>query len=159
MKFSSFSSINWVGGNKKFCCLNQQTNFKQHGSDNAKGAEFTKLSMLPSSSKFEKNVLIKRLNVVLNGNYFTVMLWHGHKEEIILLSFFCTLWDTFRYFIHDFCLRKVFKLTKLSIPGYYPCTKRDYSIACKRNIHDNKPSLASTVFYLTPAGKPKNELR
>ena len=30
------------------------------------------------------------------------MFSHWHKDEIILLVLFYTLWDTFKYFIHDF---------------------------------------------------------
>ena len=73
LKFSLCSSTNSVGRNKTLCCFNHQSNFKQHDSNNAKGTEFTKLCTLPSSAE---NVLIKRLNVLLNGNYFTVMLSH-----------------------------------------------------------------------------------
>ena len=40
---------------RKFRRLNQQSNVKQNGSDNAKGAEvFTKLCMLPSSANVKK---------------------------------------------------------------------------------------------------------
>ena len=43
LKLSLFASTNWVGNHKKFRCLNQQSNLKLRGSDNAKGAEwFTK---------------------------------------------------------------------------------------------------------------------
>ena len=47
-----------------------ESSVKQHGSGNAKGAEFTKLCVFPSSANFKKNVLIKRLNVLVNGNVF-----------------------------------------------------------------------------------------
>ena len=56
---------------------------------------FTKFCMFPSSLK-------QKLNVLLNLNCFILIFSHWHEEEIILLVLFYTLWDTFKYFIHDF---------------------------------------------------------
>ena len=62
--------------------------------------------------------------------YFAVAVYYctGTRKKYILHFFFCTLWDNFRFFIHDYFFFLV-KLRKLLIPGYVPCSKGDYSIA------------------------------
>ena len=89
------------------------------------------------------------------------MLPHWHKEEIILMFFFYTLLDAFTQvqvlYRWRLCLGKIFRLTKpVSIPGYSPCTKGDYSITYTTNFHENIQRLALRVLYQTPAANPKN---
>jgi len=78
------------------------------------------------------------------------MLSNWHKEEIILIFFFYTLLDAFTQVLCRWrlCLGKIFRLTKpVSIPGYSPCTKRDYSIGYTTNFHENIPRQALRVLY------------
>ena len=79
--------------------------------------------------------------VLLNLNYSTVMFSHWHKEEIILLVLFYTLWDTFKYFIHDFFSwgSQVTNLEQSVIRVFL--AGGTYTII-------NQPSLALTVFLL-----------
>ena len=76
-----------------------------------------------------------------NLNYFIVMFSHWYKGEIILLVLFYTLWDTFKYFIHDLFSwgSQVTNLEQSVIKAFL--AGGTYTII-------NQPSLALTVFLL-----------
>ena len=76
--------------------------------------------------------------------YLIALAQGENNSTCLLLSSIYTLYDTSRYLIHIFfaSLRRILKPTKLLIPiaSYQPWTKRDYSIASRRNFYDNKPT-------------------
>lgn len=74
--------------NKKFCCLNHQSNFKQHDSDNAKGAEFKKLCIFRVQLTLKKCCYTKtECSIKWKLFHFSVMFSHWHKTEITLIHF------------------------------------------------------------------------
>ena len=98
--------------------------------------------------QLSKHVLIKRLNVLLVIKlfhcYVIALAQGGNNSNVLLLCTFRCFQVHYRWLL---CLGKIFRLTKLSIPGYSPCTKRNYSIAYRTNFHENIPRLALTVLY------------
>ena len=72
LRFLLCSSTNWVwrNCNKKFSCLNRQSNNIAQTMQMAQNSR--SYTLFPSSAIFKKNVLIKRLNVLVNGNVFVM---------------------------------------------------------------------------------------
>ena len=85
LKLSLFACTNWVGNHEKCRCLNQQSNFKQHGSwsDNAKGAESRSFKRtLPSSANFLKTCFNKKTECSISYKIISLLCYRiGTRRE------------------------------------------------------------------------------
>ena len=140
---SLFATANWLfWHNEKFLCLNQISNFKQHGWDNAKGAKLCNFQVEITFNKMfssKINLLLYQTEII-SLLLYVIALAQGRN------FFFYTLWDIFRFFIHD-SLFFLVKLRKLLIPGYLPCSKGGWLQHCLGNFHQTKTSPVLTAFY------------